>query len=257
MHDNTPNKFPKISIITPSYNQGKYLEKTIKSVLDQNYPNLEYIILDGGSTDQSVEIIKKYERQLSHWVSEKDNGQSHALNKGFAKATGEIIAWINADDWYEKNTFKIVVDMFSKPGVCVVAGNCKMVYEGAPEQNFVDRPGDINFRRMIQFWKLFFCPPQPSIFFKNEVLKNVGLIDESLTYGMDLDLWLRISGKYKFYYVDELLSNYLIHSASKSGSSNGFEKFVPEWEKVINTHVSKTTLLNKFFYWNAKRKSNQ
>ncbi|WP_461485736.1 glycosyltransferase family 2 protein, partial [Pedobacter sp.] len=97
--------WPKISIVTPSYNQGQYIEETILSILNQNYPNLEYIIIDGGSTDHTVEIIKKYEDRITYWVSEKDNGQSHAINKGFEKATGEIFAYLNSDDCYYPNTF--------------------------------------------------------------------------------------------------------------------------------------------------------
>ncbi len=100
--------YPKISVITPSYNQGQFLEECMKSVLDQNYPNLEYIVIDGGSNDQSVEIIKKYESKLAYWISETDGGQSHAINKGFSHATGDLIAWLNSDDlYYEKSLWKI------------------------------------------------------------------------------------------------------------------------------------------------------
>jgi glycosyltransferase involved in cell wall biosynthesis len=105
---------PKISIITPNYNGGEYLEETIQSILTQNYPNLEYIIIDGGSTDNSVEIIKKYEDQLSFWVSEPDKGLYDAIQKGFDKSSGEIMAWLNSDDLYHKNAFFTVVEIFMK-----------------------------------------------------------------------------------------------------------------------------------------------
>ena len=106
--------FPKISIVTPSFNQAQFLEETILSVINQNYPNLEYIIIDGGSTDGSVDIIKKYEKHLTYWVSEPDNGHGHALNKGFSTTTGEIMAWINSDDKYYPSTFATVAEIFNK-----------------------------------------------------------------------------------------------------------------------------------------------
>ena len=105
---------PKITIVTPSFNQGQFIEETIRSVLDQNYPNLEYLIIDGGSTDQTIEVIRKYERQLSYWVSEKDRGQVHAINKGLARATGEIFGFLNSDDLYVPGTFEVVGEYFEK-----------------------------------------------------------------------------------------------------------------------------------------------
>ena len=122
--------FPKISIVTPSYNQVKFLERTILSILNQNYPNLEYIIIDGGSTDGSVEIIKKYEKYLACWVSEKDKGQSDAINKGFKKASGDIIAWQNSDDIYLPGVFEKVALLFSKrKDMDVVFGNIYLIDE--------------------------------------------------------------------------------------------------------------------------------
>lgn len=245
--------YPKISIVTPSYNQGLFIEKTILSVLNQNYPNLEYIIIDGGSTDNSLDIIKKYEKFLTYWVSEKDKGQSDALNKGFKKATGDVLAWINSDDWYESNAFEIVANCFRNPGTNIIAGNCKMVYHEAEEKNFIDKPNSIDTLRLLQYWKPFFCPPQPSIFLKREVLEKTGILDETLTYGMDLDLWLRAAKNFKFEYVDELLANYLIHNASKSGSNNGFEKFIPEWKKVSDRHLADASLITKIIYFLSKK----
>jgi glycosyltransferase involved in cell wall biosynthesis len=105
--------YPKISIVTPSFNQGRFIEKTILSVIEQDYPNLEYIIIDGGSTDESVEVIKKYDQHLAYWVSEPDRGQSHAINKGFERATGEIFGWLNSDDWYHPGALKAVAEAFA------------------------------------------------------------------------------------------------------------------------------------------------
>jgi glycosyltransferase involved in cell wall biosynthesis len=107
------SELPKISIVTPSFNQGRFIEKTILSVIEQDYPNLEYIIIDGGSTDESVEIIKKYEKHLAYWVSEPDRGQSHAINKGFERATGEIFGWLNSDDWYHPGALKALAEAFA------------------------------------------------------------------------------------------------------------------------------------------------
>jgi glycosyltransferase involved in cell wall biosynthesis len=223
-------QWPKISIITPSYNQGTFLEKTIRSVLLQNYPNLEYIIIDGGSTDNSVDIIKKYEAKIHHWVSEKDRGQSDALNKGFERATGTIVAWINSDDYFEKGALINVARAFMNSDADVVNGNCIMVRSNG--STYLDKSGEVTLFRLLQHWNLYFCPPQPSIFFKKELLDKVGRLDVKLNYSMDLELWIRMSIYGKFLYIDQNLSYYVLHDSSKSGSSGGFDKFVPEWRQL-------------------------
>jgi glycosyltransferase involved in cell wall biosynthesis len=240
---------PKISVITPSFNQGKYIEKTILSVLEQNYPNLEYIIIDGGSTDKTNDVIAKFHDRITHYESEKDRGQAHALNKGFARATGDIIAWINSDDWYDKHVFNAVVEAFRSPETNVVIGNCTMVYEDDHTKNFIDKPGEVSFGRMLRYWKPFFCPPQPAIFFKKALLETVGYLDETLVYGMDLDLWLRMAKRQTFKYVDQNFAFYLIHAASKSGSDNGFAKFLPEWKEVSRRHLRSSSIIQKFRFY--------
>ncbi len=221
--------FLQISVVTPSYNQGKFIEQTIQSVLDQNYPNFEHIIIDGGSTDETIEILKKYPHLK--WISEKDNGQADALNKGFKKATGEIIAWINSDDWYEPNTFNAVSKFFEEnQDKNVVMGNC----------NLVDKDGKI-FDRVINFERGFnelknyrtprSIPTQPAVFFRRKLLSESGLIDVSLNYVMDYDLWMRFAKENRFYHINQIFANYRFHKDAKIGDEN-WEKIYPECEKV-------------------------
>ena len=123
--------WPRISIVTPSYNQGQFIEETIRSVLLQGYPNLEYIIIDGGSTDNSVEIIKKYSPWLTYWVSERDRGQSHAINKGFEHASGDILGWLNSDDMLAMGSLRRVAEISVETGCDVLSGACAMIDENA------------------------------------------------------------------------------------------------------------------------------
>ena len=158
--------WPKISIITPSYNQGMYIEETIRSVLLQGYPNLEYIIIDGGSTDNSVEIIKKYEKWISFWVSEPDEGQTNALNKGFNKSTGEIVAWLNSDDYYLINTFnKLIKFINENPSAFIYYGDLIFFHEKTDETEIV-KSSSFNIADQIRhkiimqpgsFWRVSCC----------------------------------------------------------------------------------------------------
>ena len=213
MPDGRP--WPKISIITPSFNQGQFLEETIRSVLLQGYPNLEYIIIDGASSDNSVAIIKKYEPWITSWVSEKDRGQSYAINKGFAMATGEIYAWLNSDDVYLPDTFLTVAHEFSLPDkdFDVLVGNGQKVdLDG--RIIFAPQPFNLGFEYFLDWGENQFS--QPSCFFTKEAWQSCGPIREDLYSALDLDLWLRMSKKFSFKKIDHLLAYAKAHDLAKT-----------------------------------------
>ncbi len=204
---------PVVSIITPSYNQGKFIEETIQSVLNQDYPNIEYIVVDGGSTDNTIEILKKYEGRLK-WISEKDRGQSDAINKGFRMAKGEILTWLNSDDTYLPGAVRKAVEYFNAhPDVGMVYGKTYLINEAGNVMG--DYPTEsFNYKRLAVF--NFIC--QPSTFFRREVFFDVGGIDLELHYSMDYDLWVRIVKKYSVKYLPDFLSTYRLHMESKTVS---------------------------------------
>ncbi len=205
---------PRISIVTPSYNQAPFLERTIKSVLDQRYPCLEYIIIDGGSSDGSVDIIKRYEKYLSYWISEKDKGQSHAINKGFERASGQILAYLNSDDTYVEGTLLFIADYFSQhPEIDVVYGNATFIdEEDCPIRDWRTIDYKFNFHLYGQA-----IIPQPSAFWRKEIYTKVGKLDESLQLALDGDLWFRMSKRgAKFAFCDTVLSNFRVHNQAKS-----------------------------------------
>ncbi|MCX6291827.1 MAG: glycosyltransferase family 2 protein [Bacteroidetes bacterium] len=223
---------PKISIITPSFNQGKFLEETIVSVIGQDYPNLEYIVIDGGSTDQSVEIIRKYERRLQYWTSEKDNGQSEAINKGLRMCTGDIITWLNSDDLFTPGALRRAADCFQKnPDAQLIHGRTilfgdikKEITKGADDADL-----DVRYFSSIPF-------PQPSSFFTRKVLSEQGLLDEQLHYGMDFDYLIRIALNYRIAKTEEIFSKYRMHAHSKSVSSS--RNFAVDWAKVFGKFLN-------------------
>ncbi|MCI0524583.1 MAG: glycosyltransferase [Acidobacteria bacterium] len=207
---------PKISVITPSYNQVRFIEQTIRSVLLQQYPKLEYIIIDGGSADGSVEVIRRYEPWLSYWVSEPDRGQSHAINKGFEKATGQILCWLNSDDYYLPGALLTAGRMLADgANNYALVGHCLKVYpDGRPA---VKLEGCYeNRRRLLQFWKGYQMH-QPAIFWRREVFEKTGWLDEELDQVMDFDYWARISEHFDFVNVDRTLACCNYYADAKTG----------------------------------------
>ncbi len=212
MPDSRP--WPRVSIVTPSYNQAQFIEETIRSVLLRCYPDLEYIIIDGGSTDGSVEIIRKYAPWLAYWVSEPDRGQSHAINKGFERATGEIVAWLNSDDTYQPGALQIVGWSFrSTPDLDVLYSECNFIDE---RSRIIGQSlhGPYNRAALILRDRI----PQPTAFIRASTLMCTGYLDESLHYAMDYDLWLRIALRGILCRSDQIFANFRYHDASKSRS---------------------------------------
>ena len=181
-------RLPKISIITPSYNQAKFLERTILSVLNQNYPRLEFIVIDGGSTDGSVEIIKRYEKHLTYWESAKDRGQSHALNKGFARATGDYVGWQNSDDLYYPGALLKLGEAASHGRPSIVSGNLLV----ADANNKVLRRVHYTPMTRRELTVIKASIPNQSALFRRDLFERLGSIDESMRYCMDLELWSRL-----------------------------------------------------------------
>lgn len=203
---------PKISIITPSYNQGQYLEDTIQSVISQKYPNFEYIIIDGGSSDDSVSIIKKYDNFITYWISEPDHGQTHAINKGLQHVTGEIIAYINSDDQYCPCAFFTVAQYFmDHPDIGMLYGDLEVI-DSEGKLKYRKKYKTINLDALLSGYPI----PQPSTFFRKSVIHNVGLLNESLHYSMDYDFWIRIFSKYSVDHISSFLGRFRIHSESKT-----------------------------------------
>ena len=207
--------YPKISVVTPSFNQVQYLERTILSVLNQNYSNLEYIIIDGGSTDGSVDVIKKYEKYLAYWISEPDRGQSEAINKGFERATGEWYGWINSDDILLVNAFEKTVEAIKRyPKVNIITGDVIFIDENDLVVRCMKIPKQSWF--YLKHSVGYFCAP--AIFFKKELYNSVGGLDISFHYSMDVDFWhkCRLKGA-EVYHIAKYLGGFRVHAASKTG----------------------------------------
>jgi glycosyltransferase involved in cell wall biosynthesis len=221
--------WPRITVVTPSYNQGVFLEQTIRSVLLQGYPNLEYIIIDGGSSDDTLEIIEKYAPYLTYWVSEPDRGQSHAINKGFERSTGQIMCWLNSDDYYLPDTLMTVAEnLATGTGNYAIVGHCVQVFaDGRPSMRHEGKYEDL--QRLLQFWKGYHMH-QPAIFWRREVFDKTGFLNENHHYIMDFDYWVRIGRHFVFKNVDRELACFTYHDKAKTG--DGFVKYARE----LRTH---------------------
>jgi glycosyltransferase involved in cell wall biosynthesis len=205
----------KISVVTPSYNQGMFLEQTIVSVLDQGYPDLEYFVIDGGSTDDSLKIIRKYERFLTNWVSEKDRGQAHAINKGMHWASGDVVSFLNSDDCYCPGTLHKVAEIFDG------LRDLEFLYG---DTEFIDAQGArIGVHREVKFDYVMGCffgfgpiIPQPSSFWKRTIFDAVGYFDENLTFDIDGEFFARAVRRRNVKHIPVLLSKSRFHDASKT-----------------------------------------
>lgn len=240
-----PN-LPLVSIVTPSFNQGQFLEETILSVLRQDYPNIEYIIIDGGSTDGSIDIIQKYQDRLAYWVSERDRGQAHAINKGFAKARGSVMNWLCSDDILEPSMVSISMHyMFKYPNVGLTYG----------DRVRIDAKGNIySLQRYPAFKPYFlrwgFSIPQETVLFRRELFEAVGRIDESLQMAMDFDLWCRLSKVSSVLHIPAFLGRFRAHIFNKSSvfsreiEQTGFAEGKPaEFAQVYAKHFGRKTSL--------------
>jgi glycosyltransferase involved in cell wall biosynthesis len=219
---------PRITVVTPSLDQAAYLEQTIRSVLLQGYPNLEYIVVDGGSRDGSVEIIRRYEPWLAQWVSEPDRGQAHAINKGFLRSTGDILAWLNSDDFYAPSALAIAGRHLARGGCAALVGHCLRIHSsGTPP--WLLRGRYAGRRRLLAFWKGYEMH-QPSIFWTRQAYEKTGLLDEELHDILDFDYWVRLSQHCDFENVDAVLSCTNYHAAAKTGDD--YERYHRElWRR--------------------------
>lgn len=201
-----------VSIITPSYNQAAYLEQTIQSVLAQDYPHIEYIVVDGASTDGSLEVIKRYENKLTWWVSEKDKGQADAINKGFARASGEIIAWLNSDDYYLPGTVQSAVKVFEEnPDVVLVYGNMLAVDKHGKTFN------SLNYKQLtLEDLLCFQIIGQPAVFMRRSALHKVRGLDTSFHFLLDHDLWIQLAVQGKILHADQTWAAARYHPEAKN-----------------------------------------
>jgi len=224
---------PLLTIITPSYNQGQFIEETIRSILDQNYPNLEHLVMDGGSTDNTIEVLKNFPHIV--WVSEKDHGQTHAVNKGLQRARGEIVGWLNSDDTFLPGAFEAVSHKFASEPDCYVAYGDYHAIDAGGKILYSTKGFCGTYEEMIRWWDYTYAIHQPTVFVRKEVIRKVGLLDESFNYTMDHEWWFRIARYYQFKHIPHYIATYRMHRDAKSYAP--LEKYVyPELLRASKKH---------------------
>lgn len=250
--------WPKVSIITPSFNQDQFIEETIRSILLQGYPNMEYIIIDGGSTDETIGIIRKYETWLAYWVSEPDRGQSHAVNKGWEMATGDFISWLNSDDYLMPEWARDSVLTFANDTEIelVCADLLTVDSQSQPSPFGVMKGANPSLESLVLDWSLMIL--QPGFLMRRHILSKCGFLDEELHYNMDFDYWVRLLMKgIKVKYMPKVLATFRANPASKSSNHHRVaysdhlritEKFASEAPASLRDIAEKAT---QRAYWNA------
>jgi len=234
MSDGSP--WPRISIVTPSLNQGQFIEQTVRSVLLQGYPNFEYNIIDGGSTDETVGVIKRYEQWITYWISEPDRGQSHAVNKGFSMARGDIVAWLNSDDYYLPGVFQIIAaHYFKHPKAGAWAGGGRQIDPYTGKKLWDRSPPSLNFQGILN-WREY-CLPQPSCFLNRNVLKEEIYLNEDYHMQMDYDLWLRISKNHVINSINRILSVNQKHDNAKTARIDLLFRGLAEKWAIMQNHA--------------------
>jgi glycosyltransferase involved in cell wall biosynthesis len=224
----------------PSFNQAAYLEEAIRSILDQDYPNTELIVMDGGSTDGSSDILQRYSDRIALWQSSADGGQSEALNKGFRHITGDIVGWLNSDDTYTPGTFNQVARLFGNESVAIAMSSRFGLMDAGGSVFWHKENTYADHQTLVRFWATNgMTINQPCVFFRRELLYGMDpVFDSSLHYAMDYDLWLRLTRHANIEVVEGHWANYRFHDTSKSGT--GFGKFYREWYAVSQRYWGAT-----------------
>ena len=233
--------WPLVTIVTPSYNQAEFLEETIRSVLLQGYPNLEYIIMDGGSSDGSLEIIQKYAPFLAYWTSEKDDGQSAAINAGFQRAQGQYLAWLNSDDVYLPGAIQGMIEkLHINPQAGMAFGQTEVIDELGQKIGIFE-PVDYRFEDLLSMKIIL---PQQAAFFKKQVLESCGYLHTDLNYAMDVELFIRIGAFYNILPVKDTLAQFRLSLGNKGVKAKA--NWCPEFIKIIDDFFSTPELLQKY-----------